>query len=1574
MTQRAAPMFKPIFATLLAVLATLAHAQTEPLVQRDLSDRDSRFIELPQPGKATAFRAKAGVHSITFDTQGVQVADSAGGNGGAGAGIALQSIGVHPGLRYTFAGGAAVAPVGLQPSQTEYHWLVGPQAEWLTHLQSFGGLAYRSVWPGIDAVFKGDSNGFKYQFEVAQGANPGNVWLTISGAQAMRVTPDGALEWQLNGAVLRDAAPMAYQLQGGKRVLVPAAYRVEQVDASTWRVGFALGSYDAQQPLVIDPAWVGYSGLVGGNSGDVVNAVVRAADLSTWACGTTRSTNLNATSGTSRGGNDAFVARFAEDGSALSVTYMGGSGDDSCRGIALDPQGNVFVTGGTDSTNFAMVGTPAAGAVRSQKATSDLDAFVARLSDASTITWSGFVGGTGDDQANAIAVDGAGRATIAGYTSCVQASVAAPCVSPFPAFGSANAYETQNPARQAFAARVAADGQSLEYAGVLSGTGSTSMAYGIALDSASGTAVVVGETNSAADLPAAAGFRQTANTRPASDDAVGDAADGFAARINAAGSNLDYFTLLTGTNNGTVYNADRAFAVKLLADGSAMVAGETSAGDFPANASGVRVGGTPGNTLSGSMDAYLLHLNASGTDVSWARYVGGAGYDSAEAVGFARDGYFVLANTTTNTAVPTPAVQAGLLQSAAGGQDGLLVKYLFATGAVDYTGYLGSSLGDAFYALDANVVDVSAALPAGRTILSVGGGTTATGTSFFNPQTNRWSSDEVGRAAGSGLVLRIDPFGPPDTLAAQDNSGTQSTVINTAFADLKVLVSDAQGQPVPRINVIFTSPVSTSPSITAAPTATAKTDANGVATLSGVLANGFAGGPYTVTATAGGKSTAFTLTNTRAAQAALTATATPNPIAYNTASTLGTTGGTGSGAVTFALDAADLTAANYCTLAANTVTAKLAGGSCSIIATKAGDANYTPASATVVVSTTKAAQTGFAAQATPAAIEVNGLSVLSTTGGQSTAQAVFVVAPASSAVCVLESATQLRGLTAGTCTLTATKPADSNYYETNTPLTVNVSPTSPGVLVVTATPPAVQFGQSATLSATANSSTGAVTYTAVGPCTVSGASLATTGVGACVVTGHQAADANYLATTGSTTVAISKAAQTPLQLQAPNTLAPGGSGSLAATGGSSGEAVVFSIAPASAGICAVSGNTLQATAVGVCTVEGTMPGGSNYLDVSASIAVTIANQAQAALTLSASSTQIAMDSTSALSVTGGSGTGSVTYALVSGAPYCDVDGVTGIVTGKAIGACTVNATKAASLGYDAITSANTVTIHVGKKAQNIVFTLPAGPMVLVAADVSLVASTDGVSLTVSQFTSKSPVVCEVQGSQLKFYTAGTCTVTASQAGDATYLPAEKDASVPVVLPDGTATTVTGTVPAGSIQAVIPAGSAWVFAPAGTGPLQTSGFIAMAGHPKSPGVAPPASLRFVAGLFDFVALNGPKGSTFTTTITYPGPIPANAQYWMFGATADNPAPHWYRFTGASFSGNTVTLTITDGGLGDSDLTANSIIVDPGGVAFDIATLQSTPVPTLGALAIWLLSALMLLCGAGFMARRHTLPSR
>ena len=62
MTQRAAPMFKPIFATLLAVLATLAHAQTEPLVQRDLSDRDSRFIELPQPGKATAFRAKAGVH------------------------------------------------------------------------------------------------------------------------------------------------------------------------------------------------------------------------------------------------------------------------------------------------------------------------------------------------------------------------------------------------------------------------------------------------------------------------------------------------------------------------------------------------------------------------------------------------------------------------------------------------------------------------------------------------------------------------------------------------------------------------------------------------------------------------------------------------------------------------------------------------------------------------------------------------------------------------------------------------------------------------------------------------------------------------------------------------------------------------------------------------------------------------------------------------------------------------------------------------------------------------------------------------------------------------------------------------------------------------------------------------------------------------------------------------------------------------------------------------------------------------------------------------------------------------
>ena len=68
---------------------------------------------------------------------------------------------------------------------------------------------------------------------------------------------------------------------------------------------------------------------------------------------------------------------------------------------------------------------------------------------------------------------------------------------------------------------------------------------------------------------------------------------------------------------------------------------------------------------------------------------------------------------------------------------------------------------------------------------------------------------------------------------------------------------------------------------------------------------------------------------------------------------------------------------------------------------------------------------------------------------------------------------------------------------------------------------------------------------------------------------------------------------------------------------------------------------------------------------------------------------------------------------------------------------------------------------------------------------------------------------------------------------------------------------------------------------------------------------------------------------TLTITLPSAVPAGAQYWKYGPTPSNHTPHWYRIPIGSINGNVITVTLTDGGLGDDDLTADGTIIDQGG---------------------------------------------
>lgn len=113
-------------------------------------------------------------------------------------------------------------------------------------------------------------------------------------------------------------------------------------------------------------------------------------------------------------------------------------------------------------------------------------------------------------------------------------------------------------------------------------------------------------------------------------------------------------------------------------------------------------------------------------------------------------------------------------------------------------------------------------------------------------------------------------------------------------------------------------------------------------------------------------------------------------------------------------------------------------------------------------------------------------------------------------------------------------------------------------------------------------------------------------------------------------------------------------------------------------------------------------------------------------------------------------------------------------------------------------------------------------------------------------------------------------------------------------------------------------------------------VAATGAVDSPSVPPPAGVSFPHGLVDFQVSGVPTGGTITVTLTYPFAIPTDAVFWKFGPTLSNPAASWYQYP-ATITGNTLSYQLTDGGVGDGDLTADGRISDPAGLSIPLTPI-------------------------------------
>jgi len=526
--------------------------------------------------------------------------------------------------------------------------------KWKTDIPTYSSVLYKEVYKGIDIRFYGNQRQLEYDVIVKPGADPSKVKIVYEGIEGLRVNDKGEMEVVVKNSrgeeeiALIQHKPIVYQEIDRKRKELDGSFAILKNSKGKAVYAFNVPEYDKTRPLVIDPVLV-YSTYLGGSNYDFGIGIAVDSQGNAYVTGGTGSTDFptkNAFQGSIRGSFDAFVTKLSPQGSLVYSTYLGGSGDDFGDRIAVDSVGNAYVTGWTGSTDFptknAYQGSYRAG-----------DVFVTKLSpEGNSLIYSTYLGGSGNDEVVGIAVDSQGNAYVTGVTGSSD-------------FPTKNAY--QGSIRgfvDAFVTKIdttKSGVDSLIYSTYLGGS-NWDLGLGIAVDSV-GNAYVTGWTNST-DFPTKNAYQRLNR---------GDE-DAFVIKLSPSGS-LIYSTYLGGSGN------DEGVGIAVDSQGNAYVTGWTISTDFPTK-----------NAYQGSYrghgDAFVTKLSPEGSLV-YSTYLGGSDNDEGRGIAVDSQGNAYVTGWTGSSDFPTK----NTYQSKFGGGDGdaFVTKLSPEGNSLIYSTYLGGS-------------------------------------------------------------------------------------------------------------------------------------------------------------------------------------------------------------------------------------------------------------------------------------------------------------------------------------------------------------------------------------------------------------------------------------------------------------------------------------------------------------------------------------------------------------------------------------------------------------------------------------------------------------------------------------------------------------------------------------------------------------------------------------------------------------------------------------------------------------------------------------------------------------------
>ncbi|MGH9775916.1 MAG: choice-of-anchor D domain-containing protein [Candidatus Acidiferrales bacterium] len=471
-------------------------------------------------------------------------------------------------------------------------------AKWHTGIPNYRKVIYRNAYPDIDIAYYGNPGMLETDFVVAPGADPRAIAWRVKGAEKIHIDEAGDVVLETSAGAVCLHKPIVYQEIAGARREIAGNYLLRGKDG----VAFSVGAYDKKQPLIIDPTLV-----------------------------------------------------FS--------TYLGGSNaiGDAGQGIAVDSLGQATVTGFTNSADFPQGSTPVLHA--NSTIGGGQDAFVTKYNAAgSAFIFSTFLGGSGTDQGNAVALNTTtGDILVTGFTQSTN----------FPTLNPLAGQQTLNGFSAGFLTKIKADGSTLLFSTYLGGNGSDT-ANGVAVDNI-GDAYLVGTTNST-NFPNVAAFQATLN----------GSSNAFVTKIKGDGSAIIYSSFLGGNLS------DFGNAIAVDPSGNAYVTGDTNSTVFNLKNP---IQGTFGG---GSDDAFVAEVSFTTTpspqsSLVYSTYLGGSASDLGNGIAVDSNGTAYVTGFTQSLDFPqnlgTPSLQAP------DGFDAFLAKIAPNGASLAFATYWGSSIG-----------------------------------------------------------------------------------------------------------------------------------------------------------------------------------------------------------------------------------------------------------------------------------------------------------------------------------------------------------------------------------------------------------------------------------------------------------------------------------------------------------------------------------------------------------------------------------------------------------------------------------------------------------------------------------------------------------------------------------------------------------------------------------------------------------------------------------------------------------------------------------------------------------------